>query len=150
MLRAPLRSMFGASGSMAKSTTTRSTPSRLGRSNTRSTTSTGCCSSTASSPTTGGSAVACTADRTIRPVPFPKRLLFDGEDIVLDLRPHWWFFSRPAALLLVTLVVLIVARATDVGDWAVIMAAGVVLAALGWFAGRYMRWATTNFVLTSD
>ena len=83
-------------------------------------------------------------------MPFPKRLLFDGEEVVLDLRPHWWFFSGPAALLVVTVIVLIVTKVSDLGDWAVIMAAGVVLAALAWFAGRYMRWATTNFVLTSD
>jgi uncharacterized membrane protein YdbT with pleckstrin-like domain len=83
-------------------------------------------------------------------VPFPKRLLFDGEEVVLDLRPHWWFFAGPAGLLVLTLVALIVSKTSDLGDWAIILAAGVVLAALVWFAGRYLRWATTNFVLTSD
>jgi uncharacterized membrane protein YdbT with pleckstrin-like domain len=83
-------------------------------------------------------------------VPFPKRLLFEGEDVVLDLRPHWWFFSGPGALLVLTLIALIAATAADLGDWAVILAAGVVVAALAWFVGRYLRWATTNFVLTSD
>ena len=83
-------------------------------------------------------------------MPFPKRLLFDGEDIVLDLRPHWWFFAEPAALLVVSLVILIAVRVEDVGTWAILMVAGVVLAALGWFVGRYLRWATANFVLTTD
>jgi uncharacterized membrane protein YdbT with pleckstrin-like domain len=83
-------------------------------------------------------------------VPFPRRLLFDGEDIVLDLRPHWWFFAGPASLLVVSLAVLIAVAAGDVGDWALLAASGVVIAALLWFAGRYTRWATTNFVLTSD
>ena len=83
-------------------------------------------------------------------MPFPKRLLFEGEEVVLDLRPHWVFFAGPAALLVLTVAALIAAATSDLGDVGVIMAAGLVLASLGWFVGRYMRWATTNFVLTSD
>jgi uncharacterized membrane protein YdbT with pleckstrin-like domain len=83
-------------------------------------------------------------------VPFPRRLLFDGEDIVLDVRPHWWFFAGPASLLAASLVAFVVVAVTQVGDWALLAAAGVVIAALLWFAGRYTRWATTNFVLTTD
>lgn len=81
---------------------------------------------------------------------FPRRLLFEGEDVVLDLRPHWWFFAGPTGLLVLTLVALIATAASDLGEWATILSAGVVLASLVWFAGRYLRWATTNFVLTSD
>jgi membrane protein YdbS with pleckstrin-like domain len=81
---------------------------------------------------------------------FPRRLLFEGEDIVLDLRPHWWFFAGPASLLVVALLGLIVAAVRGAESWLLLPLAGVVLAALAWFAGRYSRWATTNFVLTSD
>jgi uncharacterized membrane protein YdbT with pleckstrin-like domain len=83
-------------------------------------------------------------------VPFPRRLLFDGEEVVLDLRPHWWFFVGPASLLAASLVVLVLIAAKDAADWALLAGAGVVVAALLWFVGRYARWATTNFVLTSD
>jgi uncharacterized membrane protein YdbT with pleckstrin-like domain len=83
-------------------------------------------------------------------MPFPRRLLFEGEEVVLDLRPHWWFFAGPAALLVVSLVLLVWVAVTEVGDWATLAMSGVVLAALLWFAGRYLRWATTNFVVTSD
>jgi len=27
-------------------------------------------------------------------MPFPRRLLYDDEEVALDLRPHWWYFSR--------------------------------------------------------
>lgn len=81
---------------------------------------------------------------------FPRRLLFEGEEVVLDLRPHWWFFIGPASLLVVALVVLIWVAIADLGDWALLAMAGVVLGALVWFVGRYARWATTNFALTSD
>jgi uncharacterized membrane protein YdbT with pleckstrin-like domain len=83
-------------------------------------------------------------------VPFPRRLLFEGEDIVLDVRPHWWFFAGPASLLAASLVALVAVAVADVGDWALLAGAGVVVASLLWFAGRYLRWATTNFVLTTD
>ena len=83
-------------------------------------------------------------------MPFPRRLLFEGEEVVLDLRPHWWFFVGPATLLVVALVVLVAVAVRDLGDWALLAMAGVVLGSLLWFAGRYTRWATINFVLTTD
>ena len=27
-------------------------------------------------------------------MPYPKKLLNEGEELALDLRPHWWFFSK--------------------------------------------------------
>ena len=30
-------------------------------------------------------------------MPFPTRLLLEGESVHVDLRPHWWFFIGPAA-----------------------------------------------------
>jgi len=83
-------------------------------------------------------------------VGFPRKLLFEGEDVVLDIRPHWWFFVGPAALLVAALVVLIFAAVNDAAEWAIVAVAGVVLAALAWFVGRYLRWSTTNLVLTTD
>ena len=39
------------------------------------------------------------------PMAFPKHLLTEDEDLVLDLRPHWWFLAPAGALLaLVTLL----------------------------------------------
>jgi hypothetical protein len=28
-------------------------------------------------------------------MPFPRKLLLEGETVALDLRPHWWFFAGP-------------------------------------------------------
>ena len=69
---------------------------------------------------------------------------------MLDLRPHWRFFLGPALLLLVALVGLVAAAVLDMDEWVQLALAGVTLAALCWFAGRYARWATTNFVVTTD
>jgi uncharacterized membrane protein YdbT with pleckstrin-like domain len=85
-------------------------------------------------------------------VPFSRRLLNDDEDIVLDLHPHWEYFVKPAAFL---------AAAIALGLWVLYgwgsapgpveaLAGVVVLAALTWFGITYARWATTNFVVTTD
>ncbi len=83
---------------------------------------------------------------------FPRRYLNEGEEIVLDLRPHWSFFAGPAATLssslaLSVFVALNVDRHRDVLVYIALLAA---TASLLWFLGRYARWATTNFVVTTD
>lgn len=81
---------------------------------------------------------------------FPRRLLNEGEELVLDLRPHWRFFAGPAVVLVLALGVVAAVAGTDLPGALLLAAAGVALATLAWFAGRYSRWATTNFVLTTD
>jgi uncharacterized membrane protein YdbT with pleckstrin-like domain len=84
-------------------------------------------------------------------VPFDRKLLNDGEDIVLDLHPHWWFFAQPAAALLAA-VVLGGWAAVGLDGWGPVKAVlGIgILAALVWFGLHYLRWRTTHFVITTD
>jgi membrane protein YdbS with pleckstrin-like domain len=82
-------------------------------------------------------------------VAFPTKLLIDGEELVLDLRPHWWFFAGPASVLGVALVVLIWVAAVGI-DWLVYAVATLAVVALFWFIGRFARWGTVNFVVTTD
>ena len=83
-------------------------------------------------------------------MPFPRKLLNDAEDIVLDLHPHWWFFAGPAVALAASIALVIVVAAKTDSDIALYIAAGVLVLLLLWFVGRYLRWATTNFVVTTD
>ena len=46
---------------------------------------------------------------------FPRRLLNEGEEVILDLRPHWSFFVG-RALVLVLAVAALVAAAVVVGN----------------------------------
>jgi len=89
-------------------------------------------------------------------VPFTRRLLIEDEDLILDLRPHWIALVGPT---IVTVLVgagylLAVAYAPDEGAGrSVVIWGGLVLAVviLIWYpVGRFIAWATSNFVLTSD
>ncbi|HWH34772.1 MAG TPA: PH domain-containing protein [Acidimicrobiales bacterium] len=81
---------------------------------------------------------------------FPARLLNEGEEIVLDLRPHWSVFALPALALVAAVGLLVALSAWGWPEWLQMVSAVLTLAALGRFAVRYARWAATNFVVTTD
>ena len=81
-------------------------------------------------------------------MPFPRKLLNEGEDVVLDLHPHWWYFSRPVAAVVVTGVASIVLRSQN--DILRIVVLALVLASVVWLAVVYAKWSTTNVVVTTD
>jgi uncharacterized membrane protein YdbT with pleckstrin-like domain len=82
---------------------------------------------------------------------FPKRLLIPGEELVLDLRPHWIALALPTLATVAILVAMILGYRTidsSGGDLAV----GVVglLLILAYPVPHLVRWLTSNFVVTSD
>ena len=81
---------------------------------------------------------------------YPRSQLNTGEEVVLDLRPHWWYFARPIAALVAAMVVGILALAFDAPSGVDIVAGLLILAALVWLGFTYVVWATTNFVVTTD
>jgi len=85
-------------------------------------------------------------------VPFSRKLLNEGEDIVLDLHPHWEYFIKSGTAFVVALALgLFVAFGMDDPPAALeVIAAILVLLSLGWVAATYAKWVTTNFVITSD
>lgn len=83
-------------------------------------------------------------------MPFSRKLLNDGEEIVLDLHPHWWFFAKPAASLVASLALGIWAMGWDGLGPVKAGVAVLILGVLGWFGLFYARWATTHFVITTD
>lgn len=80
---------------------------------------------------------------------YPRENLHANETLVLDLHPHWWFFTPSLATLIVTLLVGMWTLSTD-ATWPRIPMAVVILGCLLWFGTRYAQWATTDLVLTSD
>ena len=80
-------------------------------------------------------------------MPFPRKYLNDGEDVVLDLHPHWWYFAKPVATLVLLLVAIGFARNIDYLPLALLALVGVNVL---WLGLRYLTWVTNNFVLTTD
>lgn len=83
---------------------------------------------------------------------YPKRLLLDGESIVLDLRPHWWYLSKHIAIGVPVIAFAVFSLTLDGDDGkATKYAAGALfLVWLVWFAARMLQWLSTHFVLTTD
>jgi uncharacterized membrane protein YdbT with pleckstrin-like domain len=77
-------------------------------------------------------------------------LLNDGEEVVLDLRPHWWFFVGPLVAVVLTLVAVAAVAVLDLPDWLFLGLLGLLLLNALWLAFRLARWTTTNFVVTTD
>lgn len=83
-------------------------------------------------------------------VAFSQKLLNDGEQLVLDLRPHLIFLAPSAGAFLVAVVGSIIgASMFDVAflNWVYLAA---ILATGLWFLFEWVKWYTTNFVLTTD
>jgi uncharacterized membrane protein YdbT with pleckstrin-like domain len=83
-------------------------------------------------------------------VAFPRKLLNDGEDIILDLRPHWWFLFKPLAALTAFLVLSVIVQVNTDNDAAIIVTLIPVVIAALWTVVKYAKWRTTNFVVTTD
>jgi uncharacterized membrane protein YdbT with pleckstrin-like domain len=83
-------------------------------------------------------------------VAFPRKLLNDGEEIVLDLKPHWWFMAEPTAALVAVTLVSILLLVSFGGSVLDLVCAIAWLVCLGWFGIRYAKWVNTNFVVTND
>src|SRR5256885_12166326 len=85
---------------------------------------------------------------------FPRRLLSSGEELVLDLRPHWIALALPVGAGVLILAAMGIALAVMPGSWPTFLRWAVVIAAivlLLWLCiPRIVSWATSHFVVTSD
>ncbi len=87
-------------------------------------------------------------------MPFPTRLLTEGEEVILDLRPHWIALLKPVMWTIVISVVagiIWVKAGGDVQDE--IRIAIVALALVLWIPLAFVpaiRWRFTLFVLTNE
>lgn len=73
-----------------------------------------------------------------------------GEEIVVDVRPHWTFLGRPLVAVVIVLAGAIAALAEKAsGTFDGVLAVLVVLSLL-WLVARYARWATTVMILTNE
>jgi uncharacterized membrane protein YdbT with pleckstrin-like domain len=83
-------------------------------------------------------------------VPPSDFILRDGEDLVLDLHPHWWYFASAFISAVLAFIVGGAVLAAGWGDIANLLAAAAIIGTLIWLGERYIRWISTHFILTSD
>jgi uncharacterized membrane protein YdbT with pleckstrin-like domain len=85
--------------------------------------------------------------------PFPEKLLFDGEVVSVDLKPHWWHFAQPAAASVVTVILWLLSLSKVHGGFGTVLhwvtGIGFLYSAL-WLGIRWLQWRSTHFVVTSD
>ncbi len=83
-------------------------------------------------------------------LPFPRRLLNEGEEVVIDVRPHWVVMAGPSLAIAASIAAAIFVSAETGSDALLLAVLVAVLVVLVWFLYRLARWATTNLVVTSD
>jgi uncharacterized membrane protein YdbT with pleckstrin-like domain len=85
-------------------------------------------------------------------MPYPDNLIQEGETLALDLRPHWWYFSRNILTGIPLAIILIVVLNSDT-DWISkyggIIVGLVAVAWAVWLGLKYLQWRMTYFVVTS-
>jgi uncharacterized membrane protein YdbT with pleckstrin-like domain len=80
-------------------------------------------------------------------VPFPRKLLNEDEDVILDLHPHWWYFVKPTAVLVVAIVGAVALKDVDAARIGFVV---LIVVSLLWMVVTYAKWTTTNVVVTTD
>jgi uncharacterized membrane protein YdbT with pleckstrin-like domain len=86
-------------------------------------------------------------------VPYPRKLLNAGEEIVLETRPNWSLMAGPVllgVLVLAALVVILVLTANKLPVWVGVVLLAVFLLDIGYVLARYIIWRATLLVITSD
>jgi membrane protein YdbS with pleckstrin-like domain len=86
-------------------------------------------------------------------VPYPRKLLNPGEEIVLETRPNWSLLAGPVLLGVIVLgglVAILVLTANKLPLWVGAVLGAVFLADLVYVLSRYIVWRTTLFVVTTN
>ncbi|MGZ5296416.1 MAG: PH domain-containing protein [Actinomycetota bacterium] len=81
---------------------------------------------------------------------FPKRLLVPGEELVLDLRPHWIALMLPglATIGVVLVGFWLISKYDGVVNWVIL--AGMAILLIAYPLRRLIWWLTSYFVVTTD
>jgi membrane protein YdbS with pleckstrin-like domain len=83
---------------------------------------------------------------------YPTNMLQENETLALDLRPHWWYFSRNILTGIPLFIIVVLVLANLEGDWQKyigLIIAAVTIAWAGWLVVKYFQWRMTYFVVTS-
>ena len=82
-------------------------------------------------------------------------MLNDFEFVAVDLHPHWWYVAKSViglvGSILLGILALVFVDSDSAGSaplrWLVLL---LIVGTAVWVVIRYLKWMTTNFVITSD
>ena len=86
-------------------------------------------------------------------MPYPKNLINDNENVALDLRPHWWYFSKHILTGIPLLIVAILVFQIDDDTLQSVVGAIVGVTAIAWAIWlllKFISWTRTYFVVTDQ
>jgi membrane protein YdbS with pleckstrin-like domain len=78
------------------------------------------------------------------------RGLGPGEQVVVDVRPHWWLLAAPVswtAVVIVGAIATVILSPPVAVKWVVL---AVLVVSVGWLVERYIRWTSTSLVVTTS
>ena len=83
---------------------------------------------------------------------YPSRLLNEGEDVAVDLHPHWWYFVKQVAsgIVLLFLFAFLFSREGTVRDASMWIVGVASLLWAAWLVVQFLQWRFTYFVVTSE
>jgi uncharacterized membrane protein YdbT with pleckstrin-like domain len=86
-------------------------------------------------------------------MPYPKNLLNPRENLALDLRPHWWFFSKHILTGIPLFILWILTFSIQDNDIqrgaAVVLGVATIVWAI-WLGVKLLSWLRTYFVVTDQ
>jgi hypothetical protein len=84
-------------------------------------------------------------------VPFPRRLLTEDEEVVVEIRPHWAFLGRPlvVAVGVVALSIVVMVVFSTAPPAVLYMLLILVACSALWLVARLVRWFATSLVVTT-
>ena len=80
---------------------------------------------------------------------YPRKLLSQNEIVKVDLKPHWLYFFGPAAVTILALVVAIVFVAAWDSSALTWVSVILIVGAVCWLIGRFIRWQITLSLVTT-
>ena len=81
---------------------------------------------------------------------FPPDLLNESEEVVLDLRPHWAKLFFPVVWVVVAIAATAASAVLGALPVVTLVLLGLLAVAVVLLLARYVRWTTTNFVVTTE
>ena len=86
----------------------------------------------------------------LRGVAFPHDYLHPNEELILDLKPHWFQLVPSGASLAAAILLGIIVLVNTSNQFISILVGILILGVLVWFGITYAQWTATHFVVSSD